>query len=288
MIERRPFGRTGHASSVTLFGGAALARASQAEADRALELLLRHGVNHLDTAARYGDSEVRIGAWMPQHRRDFFLATKTGSRTAREAREDIHRSLERLRVDQVDLIQLHSLAHPDDWDQAMGPGGALEAAARAREDGLVRFIGVTGHGWTIAAMHRRSLARFDFDSVLLPYNFFMAQDTRYRAAFDELLALCRARNVAVQVIKTIARGPWATAERTRTTWYQPLEAQEDIDRAVHWALGLSSVHLNTVGDLTLLPKVLDAAARFERPPPDETMASVSRSQRLTSLFGLPT
>ena len=288
MIERRPFGRTGHASSVTLFGGAALARASQAEADRALELLLRHGVNHLDTAARYGDSELRIGAWMVQHRKDFFLATKTGSRTAREAREDIHRSLERLRVDRVDLIQLHSLAHPDDWDQAMGPGGALEAAVQAREEGLVRFIGVTGHGWTIAAMHRRSLARFDFDSVLLPYNFFMAQDARYRAAFDELLALCRARNVAVQIIKTIARGPWATAERTHATWYQPLEAQADIDRAIHWALGVPGVHLNTVGDLTLLPKVLDAAARFERRPPDDAMAAVAQSQRLTSLFGLPT
>jgi aryl-alcohol dehydrogenase-like predicted oxidoreductase len=288
VIERRPFGRTGHASTVTLFGGAALARASAADADRTLELLLRHGINHLDTAARYGDSELRIGAWMSRHRRDFFLATKTGSRTAPEARDDIHRSLERLRVDQVDLIQLHSLAHPDDWDQAMGPGGALEAAVRAREDGLVRFIGVTGHGWTIAAMHRRSLTRFDFDSVLLPYNFFMAQDARYRAAFDELLALCRARSVAVQVIKTIARGPWATTERTHTTWYQPLEAQEDIDRAVHWALGLPSVHLNTVGDLALLPKVLDAAARFERRPPDDAMAAVAQSQRLTSLFGLPT
>jgi aryl-alcohol dehydrogenase-like predicted oxidoreductase len=288
VIERRPFGRTGHASTVTLFGGAALARASEAEADRTLELLLRHGVNHLDTAARYGDSELRIGAWMSRHRRDFFLATKTGSRTAREARDDIHRSLERLRVDHVDLIQLHSLAHPDDWDQAMGPGGALEAAVRAREEGLVRFIGVTGHGWTIAAMHRRSLARFDFDSVLLPYNFFMAQDARYRAAFDEVQALCRARAVAVQIIKTIARGPWATTERTHTTWYQPLEAQPDIDRAVHWALGLPSVHLNTVGDLALLPKVLDAAARFERRPPDEAMAAVAQSQRLTSLFGLPT
>ena len=288
MIPRRPFGRTGHASTVTLFGGAALARASQAEADRALELLLHHGVNHLDTAARYGDSELRIGAWMPHHRRDFFLATKTGSRTGPEARDDIHRSLDRLRVDHVDLIQLHSLAHPDDWDQAMGSGGALEAAVRAREEKLVRFIGVTGHGWTIAAMHRRSLGRFDFDSVLLPYNFFMAQDARYRAAFDELLALCHARNVAVQIIKTIARGPWATTERTHTTWYQPLEAQEDIDRAVHWALGLPAVHLNTVGDLTLLPKVLDAAARFERRTPDEAMADVARSQRLTSLFGLPT
>lgn len=288
MIERRLFGRTGHASTVTLFGGAALARASEAEADRTLELLLRHGVNHLDTAARYGDSELRIGAWMPRHRRDFFLATKTGSRTAREAREDIHRSLERLRVDRIDLIQLHSLAHPDDWDQAMGPDGALEAAVRAREEGLVRFIGVTGHGWTIAAMHRRSLARFDFDSVLLPYNFFMAQDVRYRTAFEEVLALCRERQVAVQVIKTIARGPWATTARTHSTWYQPLEAQDDIDRAVHWALGLPSIHLNTAGDLSLLPKVLDAAARFETRPPDEAMAAVAQSQRLTSLFGLPT
>ncbi|HYB69436.1 MAG TPA: aldo/keto reductase, partial [Candidatus Bathyarchaeia archaeon] len=164
MIERRPFGRTGHMSSVTLFGAAALARATQAEADRALDLLFQHGVNHIDTAARYGDSELRIGPWMARHRKDFFLATKTGMRTAREAREDLHRSLERLRVDSVDLIQMHSLGHPDDWDQAMGPGGALEALVEAKAQGLVRAIGVTGHGWTIAAMHRRSLARFDFDS----------------------------------------------------------------------------------------------------------------------------
>src|SRR3989449_2417364 len=176
MIGRRPFGRTGHLSSVTLFGGAALARASQADADRALDVLLRYGVNHIDTAARYGDSELRIAPWLARHRQDFFLATKTGSRTAREAREDIHRSLDRLRVDHVDLIQLHSLGHPDDWDQAMGSDGALEAAIEARRQGLTRFIGVTGHGWTIAAMHRRSLARLDFDSVLLPYNFFMAED----------------------------------------------------------------------------------------------------------------
>src|SRR5207253_7323282 len=180
MIERRPFGRTGHPSSMTLFGGAALARGSQADADRTLDLLLQYGVNHIDTAARYGDSELRIGPWMARHRKDFFLATKTGSRTAPEAREDLHRPLERLRVDHVDLIQLHSLGHPDDWDQAMGLDGALEALIEAREQGLARFIGVTGHGWTIAAMHRRSLARFDFDAVLLPYNFFMAREERYR------------------------------------------------------------------------------------------------------------
>src|SRR5690349_12926727 len=166
MIERRPFGRTGHQSTVTLFGAAALARASQDEADRALEVLLRHGVNHIDTAARYGDSELRIGPWMARHRKDFFLATKTGSRGAREAREDLHRSLERLRVDSVDLIQMHSLGHPDDWDQAMGPGGALEALLDAKQRGLARAIGVTGHGWTIAAMHRRSFARRPSDEEM--------------------------------------------------------------------------------------------------------------------------
>jgi aryl-alcohol dehydrogenase-like predicted oxidoreductase len=288
MIERRSFGRTGHLSTVTLFGAAALARASQDEADRALEVLLRYGVNHIDTAARYGDSELRIGPWMARHRKDFFLATKTGSRTAREAREDIHRSLERLRVDHVDLIQLHALWHPDDWEQTMGPGGALEAVIEARAQGLTRFIGVTGHGWTIAAMHRRSLARFDFDSVLLPYNFFFHENQRYRQAFEEVLAICRERNVAVQVIKAIARGPWATTERTHMTWYQPLEAQADIDRAVHWALGIPGIHLNTAGDLTLLPRFLDAATRFERRPADEEMAAMLESARMTSLFGLPT
>src|SRR5688572_24572833 len=179
-IERRRFGRTGHFSTATLFGAAALARCSQAEADRALETLLAYGVNHIDTAAGYGEAELRIGPWMARHRGDFFLATKTRSRSAREAREDIHRSLERLRVDHVDLIQLHSLSHPDDWEQSMGPEGALEAAVEARAQGLARFIGVTGHGWMMPALHRRSLARFDFDSVLLPYNAFMARSEERR------------------------------------------------------------------------------------------------------------
>ena len=288
MIERRPFGRTGHQSSVTIFGAAALARASQDEADRALEVLLRWGVNHIDTAARYGDSELRIGPWMARHRRDFFLATKTGSRSAKAAREDLHRSLERLRVDSVDLIQLHSLGHPDDWDQALGAGGALEALVEARAQGLVRAIGVTGHGWAIPAMHRRSLARFDFDSILLPYNFPMAQNERYREAFDEVVAICRERNVAVQTIKALARGPWATADRTHTTWYQPLERQEDIDRAVHWVIGRPGLFLNTAGDLTLLPRVLDAAGRFSRRPTDAEMMAMHDATRMSSLFGLPT
>jgi predicted aldo/keto reductase-like oxidoreductase len=188
----------------------------------------------------------------------------------------------------VDLIQLHSLGHPDDWDQAMGPGGALEALVEAKQQGLVRAIGVTGHGWTIAAMHRRSLARFDFDSILLPYNFFMAQNDRYREAFHEVTAICRERNVAVQTIKAIARGPWAATDRSHATWYQPLERQEDIDLAVHWVLGRPEIFLNTAGDLALLPKILDAASRFERRPSDDEMAALHDATRMSSLFGLPT
>ena len=288
MIERRRFGRTGHTSTVTLFGAAALARVDQAEADRTLDVLLRYGVNHIDTAPRYGDAELRIGPWMVHHRKEFFLATKTAARTRGEARDDIHRSLERLRVDQVDLLQLHALGHPDDWEQAMGPGGALEALIEAREQRLVRFLGVTGHGWTIAAMHRRSLARFDFDSVLLPYNFLLAQNERYRRNFEDLLALCRERDVAVQVIKSIARGPWATSARTHATWYQPLERQADIDRAVHWALAVPGIFLNTVGDVHALPMFLDAASRFDgHRPSDDVMAAMLDAERMTSLFGIP-
>jgi aryl-alcohol dehydrogenase-like predicted oxidoreductase len=279
-----PFGRTGHQSSVCLFGAAAFGATPQVEADRTLELLLAYGVNHIDTAASYGDSELRIGPWMKHHRKDFFLATKTGLRTGVAAREQLHRSLERLQVDSVDLIQLHALVHPDEWDVAMGPGGVLEALIDARSEGLVRFIGVTGHGTTIAAMHRRSLARFDFDSVLLPYNYAMMQDKVYAADFEALVATCQERNVAIQTIKGITRGPWATHDRHATTWYQPLTEQSDIDTAVHWVLGRPGFFLNTVGDLQLLPKVLDAASRYQQRPSDATMEQLALDVRMTPLF----
>lgn len=262
MIEKLEFGRTGHLSTRTLFGAAALARVTQAEADKTLEVLLAYGVNHIDTAASYGDAELRIGPWMKAHRQNFFLATKTEKRTYQEAKEELHRSLERLQVDSVDLWQMHILVDPMEWETAMGPGGALEAFIEAREQGLTRFLGVTGHETIVAAMHLRSLERFDFDSVLLPYNYAMMQNPQYAADFAALLAVCQERKVAVQTIKAITRGPWGDKQPSRATWYEPLEKQEEIDTAVHYVLNNPGFFLNTVGDIHLLPKVLDAASRF--------------------------
>jgi aryl-alcohol dehydrogenase-like predicted oxidoreductase len=263
MIEKIPVGRTGHMSTRTLFGAAALGGVTQAEADRTLAVLLDYEVNHIDTAASYGESELRIGPWMGEHRQNFFLATKTGERSYEKAREEIYRSLERLQVDSVDLIQLHNLVDPDEWDEAMGEDGALQAAIEARAEGIVRFIGVTGHGTTVAAMHKKSLEHFDFDSVLLPYNYWMMQNPQYTADFEMLLAMCQERNVAVQTIKSITRGPWGDKAQNRATWYEPFEEQEDIDRVVHWALNRPGVFLNTAGYIDLLPKVLAAASRAE-------------------------
>jgi aryl-alcohol dehydrogenase-like predicted oxidoreductase len=284
MIPTEPFGSTGHNSTRTLFGAAALAKVDQATADRTLELLLRHGVNHIDTAARYGDSELRIGPWMAKHRANFFLATKTGERRFAEARDGIRRSLERLQVDRVDLIQLHNLTDPAEWEIAMSPGGALEAALEAREQGLVRFIGVTGHGTIAPSMHMRSLERFPFDSVLLPYNFVMMQNPQYASDFEQLAQICRDRGIAMQTIKGITLGPWNEKPRSRATWYEPLEDQADLDLAVHWVLGRPGVFLNTVGDVNILPRVLAAADRPAERPSDETMRNLVRRREMTPLF----
>lgn len=259
-IERIPFGRTGHASTRIIFGAAALSSASQEQADRALELLLAAGVNHIDTAALYGDAELWIGPWMERHRAEFFLATKTAERSYSGAREGIQRSLERLRVEQLDLIQFHNLVGADDWEEAFGPEGALRAAIEAREAGQVRFIGVTGHGTRVAAAHMRSLERFPFDSVLLPYNFTMMEQPEYAADFEELVTICAEREVAVQTIKSLARRRWIEgAEHTHRTWYEPLTDPAQIEVAVHWALSRPGIFVNSAGDVDLLEHVLAAA-----------------------------
>jgi aryl-alcohol dehydrogenase-like predicted oxidoreductase len=284
VIAKAAFGRTGHDSARTLFGAAALAAVTQKESDATLEVLLEHGVNHIDTAASYGDSELRVAPWLKQHRDRFFLATKTGMRDYKEAREEIRRSLDRLGVDHVDLLQLHNLVDVIEWEFALREGGALDAAVEAREEGLVRFIGVTGHGLTVASMHLRSLERFPFDSVLLPYSYVQMRDERYATDFERLAAVCSERGVAVQTIKAISLAPWDGRKQTAATWYEPLRDQEDIDLAVHWVLGRPGIFLNTVGDITLLPKVLDAARRFEEQPADSALDELLSQRHLVPLF----
>jgi len=284
MIAKSAFGRTGHASTRTLFGGAAVGSVDQAAADRTLDVLLEYGINHIDTAASYGDAELRIGPWMERYREDFFLATKTGERTYEKARDQIHRSLERLRVDRVDLLQLHNLVDPEEWEVAMGPGGALEAAVEAREQGLVRFIGVTGHGLPAPSTHMRSLERYGFDTVLLPCNYILMQNEQYAADFQALVRICQERQVAVQTIKSIARRPWDDRPRTANTWYQPLAEQGAIDKAVHWVLGHPTVFLNTASDIHILPKVLDAASRFEARPSDGEMDELLAEKEMVPLW----
>ena len=285
MIERAPFGRTGHQSRRTLFGAAALSRATQEEADQALELLLRYDIDHIDVAASYGDAELRIAPWLARLGRDrFFIATKTGKRTYAEARDEIRLSLQRIGTDHVDLIQLHNLVAEDEWDTAYSRDGALRAAVEARDAGLVRFIGVTGHGVAAPRQHRRSLERFPFDSVLFPYNVTQMRG-QYAADAESLIALCEERGVAMQTIKAITLGPWRTARpATPTTWYEPLTEQKDIDLAVRWVLARPGVFLNTVGDLGILPKVLDAADRGGPKPTDEEMAALVERRDMTPFF----
>jgi aryl-alcohol dehydrogenase-like predicted oxidoreductase len=279
------FGRTGHRSTRVIFGAAALGAVSQEEADQTFEVLRDHGINHLDVAASYGDGEAekRIGPWMREHREEFFLATKTGKRKYQEALDDLRGSLERLRVDSVDLIQLHNLTDPDEWEQAMSPGGALEALVEARKQGLTRFIGVTGHGYTVAEMHLKSLARFDFDSVLLPCNYLMMQDDAYARAFGTLRQVCAEKKVALQTIKSLARRPWQ-GERVYGTWYQPLDEPEAIQTAVSWVLGDPEVFLISSGDIHLLPRVLEAAGRAESRPPDSRMDQMVNRLQMQPIF----
>src|SRR5438094_7779712 len=269
-ITKQLFGRSGHMSSRTIFGAASLSSVTQQDADQILQVLLQYGVNHIDVASSYGDAELRIASWLTQYRSQFYVATKTDARTAQEAKEELQRSLERMRIDYVDLWQLHNLADPIEWDTALSPGGAIDAAVEAKKQGLVRAIGVTGHGLQIAATHRRSLERFDFDSVLLPYNYLVMQSPYYAENFNALLSTCQQRDVAVQTIKSIAYKPWMGRKHTHSVWYEPLEEQQYIDTAVHWVLKQPGIFLNTVGDIHVLPKVLDAASRFRAESSDPT------------------
>lgn len=283
-IPLLPYGRTGHLSSRIIFGAAALSRVTQDEADRTLETLLQHGINHIDVAASYGDAELRIAPWLKRHPDHFFLATKTNERRAQPAREELRRSLDRLGVDHIDLWQLHNLSDPIQWDVALSPGGVIEAAVEARQEGLIRAIGITGHGTQVAATHRRSLTRFDFDSVLLPYNYLTMQNRYYAENFNALQATCLERNIAVQTIKSIAYRPWMGRPHTSATWYQPLVDPQDVKLAIHWALGRPDIFVISVGDTELLPHVLEAAERFEQATTDAAIQELVKRLQMEPLF----
>lgn len=284
MIKKISFGKTGHQSSRTIFGSVSIGRASQSEADRALDLLWQYGVNHIDTAPIYGEAELRLGPWMKKYRDQFFLATKTDERTYQDAKAQFQRSLERLQVDSVDLLQFHNLTDVVNREKIMGPCGALEFMIEAKEKGLAKFIGITGHGLHTPKFHLQTLKRHPFDSVLLPCNYLLMQNQAYAADFENLLTYCREHQIAVQTIKAIARGYWGSKKRNRRTWYEPLTDEGAIADCVHWVLSIPDIFLNTVGDLQELPKVLKAAAGFAQRPSEEVMRQTVKRMQMQLLF----
>ncbi|GAA3405602.1 aldo/keto reductase [Paenibacillus hodogayensis] len=287
---KRKMGAIGFESSVLLFGGAKLGQVTEADADRSIEFALAHGVNHIDTAASYGDSELRLGKWLPQIRKDVFLATKTTQRTHSGAKEDIHRSLERLRIDRIDLLQLHAVGTLEELDKCLAPGGALEAALEAKREGLVGHIGITGHGHLAPAVHLEALRRFDFETVLTPHNYFLYGLPPYRQAFDSLVSETKRRNVPLRVIKAIAKGPWAVGQvRNHATWYEPFDDQREIDACVHFALAQEGVNaFASAGDVELFPKIVAAVERFGQLDDEGAAAILSAIPEYASPFGAPT
>ncbi|MHA2358298.1 MAG: aldo/keto reductase [Candidatus Heimdallarchaeaceae archaeon] len=285
MIPKLKFGRTGHISSRILFGSYALSKATQEEANQVLNLLLKNEINHIDTAPRYGKAEKLIGPWMEKHRKDFFLATKTRNRGYEGAWQDLHNSLEILKVDYIDLWQMHGLTNPQGQEKAMGPEGALQAFKEARDQGLVCFLGVTGHGNLTPMMHKKSLEYFDFDTVLLPYNYLLMKDKKYSTTFNELVEICQERNVAIQTIKSVAARNWEGQVKDYNTYfYEPIVNQEAIDKAVHWAMGFENSFVISAGDMQILPKMLEAANRYKKTPTDEIMNELVEEHNIKKIF----
>jgi aryl-alcohol dehydrogenase-like predicted oxidoreductase len=282
-MEHRRLGRLGRENSVLIFGGAALAESTEEDGDRAIQQALEAGVDHFDTAADYGDSELHYGRWMPEIRDRIFLSTKTGLREKDPAKRQIHASLERLRVDNVDLIQLHAVGDLEDLDRATGPGGSLEAAIEAKEEGLVGAIGITGHGNGAPATHLEALRRYPFDTVLTPWNYLLSKDEGYRADYEALVEEIRRQNAGLMIIKTISRRNWPGSEQRYTTWYEPFDQQEYIDAAVSWVLSHDEVTgLAMAGDVTLVPKILESEGR--RMPREEAEQVLSHASDYSSPF----
>ena len=287
MIDKIQFGNTGHYSARTIFGAASLGSISQGEADPTLDLLLQYGINHIDTAASYGEAEDRLKPWLKNHRNKFFLATKTGERTKDAAWGELMNSLKRMGVEHIDLWQFHCLIDPGEWDTVMGKGGALEAAIEARDKGIIDYIGVTGHEYVVPQMHLKSLKRFDFDSVLLPFNYFMMSDVDYRRDFNDLFDLCQSRKIALQTIKSIARSYWGNGEKQGSTWYKPITDYEDMKKSINWVLSHDNLFLNTAGDVKLLPQILEIASKPIKKPENREMEEMIERLHISKIFPFP-
>lgn len=283
-MEQRRLGRTGHMSTVVTFGAAGIGRVAQEVADRAFQTALDHGVNHVDVAPRYGDAELRLRPWMAKVRDRIFLGCKTGERTREGARADLGRSLERLGVERLDLYQLHAVGKMHELDACTAPGGALETLAQARREGLTRWLGITGHTHDAPRTHLEALRRFDFDTVMFPLNFVLWADPRFREDAETLIEECRRRDVGVHIIKAVAKDPWGDREKTHTTWYEPFTDQPTIDRAVAFVLSRPVTTLCSVGDVIVLPRVLEAAERFQPLTREEEEALIGSAGAYHSPF----
>ncbi len=283
-METRRFGRTGHMSSVAIFGAAAFWEIEQAEADRVMQMLVSHGVNHIDVAPSYGQAEERVGPWIKQERERFFLGCKTTERTKAGAAAELRRSLKRLETNAFDLYQIHAITTMKELDEVTGPGGALEAIVEARQAGLTRFIGITGHGYDSPAIFLEALRRFDFDSVLFPLNFVQFADPTFRKKAEELIRQCKERDTATMVIKSITRGPWGEKPKTATTWYEPFKDAEHIQQAVNFALSQDVCGICTAGDTTVLLLVLQACENFTPMDAKEQEALIANAGQYEPLF----
>ncbi len=283
-METRRLGRTGHMSTIAIFGAAAFWKISQADADKVMEQIIEAGINHIDVAPSYGEAETRIGPWMPRERGRFFLACKTTERSREGAWNEMQRSLKRLQVKNFDLYQCHAVTTLEELDAITMKGGALEAFVEARREGLTRFIGITGHGAEAPKIYLEALQRFDFDTVMFPLNFVQMANPEFRASAEQLIATAKAKDVGTLVIKSITKGPWGEKTHTATTWYEPFTAIEDIQAAVNFALSHTVTGLCTAGDTRVLPLVLKACENFSRLNSSEMEEMIKSGKHHEPLF----
>ena len=283
-MEKRRFGRSGHMSTVAIFGAAAFWEISQMGADKVMEMVIEAGVNHIDVAPSYGQAEKRVGPWMPRERERFFLGCKTMERTKKGAWDEMQKSFKLLQTDHFDLYQLHAITTQEELDACTMAGGALEAAVVARQQGLTRQIGITGHGVDSPRLFIEALKRFDFDSILFPLNFVQMSNPAFRKDAETLIALCKEKDVGTMLIKTITKGPWGDKEKTASTWYEPFNQMDKIQEAVNFALSYDVTGLCTAGDINVLPKVLKACQDFSPMSQAEREGMIQSGQQFEPLF----